>query len=119
MHFVHCGHTHCGHTALQVRTVFFRILFAFKKYARPNHDVPSGGRPALCPLHQRHPKNRFKTEWRRSVRSLICSSPRYTFFQLQGGFTLRLELRILHFSCDRLISLTQRTAHKAQGRPFP
>jgi len=79
-----------------------------------------GGRLALCPLHPRHPKNRFKTEWRRSVRSLICSSPRYIFFQLQGGFTLRLELRILSALQLRLsISLTQRIVHKAQGKPFP
>jgi hypothetical protein len=110
----HCANfVHCGHTGLQVFIVFFRILFTFNKYVRPSHDVSCGGRLARCPLDPRHTKHGIKTEWRRSVRSLICSSPRYIFFQLQGGVTLHLELRVLHFNFGCLSVL-----HNALYRPL-
>jgi hypothetical protein len=50
-----------------------------KKYIRPNNDECCGGRQAHCPLYARRPKNGVTTEWRRSVHSLICSSPRYIY----------------------------------------
>jgi hypothetical protein len=92
-HFVHCGHT-----GLQVFIVFLRVLFAFKKYVRPKHDVlrwPPG--PTVRDTHVTLKRRQNRTATFGPF--AICSSPRYIFFQLQDGFTLRLELRFLHFNC--------------------